>query len=288
MNRLLLASAVLAAIGAAGGAHAQVVLDDPPNLHVGNDPTGGLGLDPNPLPNPKSFYIANVSGGSGNAVLNPPGVFVFFAVPTGPGITPTVPVITGVTEPGITTPIVVQESTPKALFDWTGQNTDILTFMQKGLVKTTAPTETFLQLLVADLPGFTSADASLFLNAKGVDNSIHFASMTGFDEMTTGGLKTPFASGAITGFELYGFDIEAPLSQTDLHFTGSFGEGTFVVPFGFGTKNFETTQWTNVGAFTDAVTSGVPEPRTWVSLALGFALLGGIGLRRKQRVAAFA
>jgi hypothetical protein len=122
-----------------------------------------------------------------------------------------------------------------------------------------------------------------------VDNSIQFASMTGADEATSPAwLKTPFAVGSITGFELYGFDIEAPLGHTDINITGDFSEGTFVVPFGFGAKNFETTQWTNTGLFTDALTSGVPEPRTWVSMALGFALLGGIGLRRKQRVAAFA
>ena len=95
-------------------------------------------------------------------------------------------------------------------------------------------------------------------------------------------LQTPFAAGSITGFELYGFDIEAPLGQTDLSFTGTFGEGTFVVPIGFGSQNFETTQWTNVGVFVDAQ-AAVPEPRTWVMMLAGFGLLGFAAMRKGNR-----
>jgi hypothetical protein len=36
------------------------------------------------------------------------------------------------------------------------------------------------------------------------------------------------------------------------------------------------------------MTSGVPEPKTWAMLAIGFAFLGFAGLRRKSRLSRFA
>jgi hypothetical protein len=52
--------------------------------------------------------------------------------------------------------------------------------------------------------------------------------------------------------------------------------------------NWVSTAQSSALVIDAASVGGVPEPKTWVEMALGFALLGGIGLRRKQRIAAFA
>ena len=80
--------------------------------------------------------------------------------------------------------------------------------------------------------------------------------------------------------------------------TGAISSGTSSATFAPGTTSLSVIDKLTVGhggsntvgvtnAFVQTSVVPVPEPATWALTGLGFALLGGFGLRRRQGVAAF-
>jgi hypothetical protein len=132
-------------------------------------------------------------------------------------------------------------------------------------------------------------DAYTQLGCTKCDNSVSYVNMTG--TLTTLGLTVP------SKFEIFETVVNSGLPGGGfLDVTGSFAQGTFIIPFAENVAGDKVTlfdtSYTNTG-FIDATpggprTGGVPEPRTWVMMLAGFGLLGFAAMRKGKREARLA
>lgn len=142
-----------------------------------------------------------------------------------------------------------------------------------------------------DAPYVYATGAPAAITAVGYTNSFAGATTTtlfGIDYVnnTLARINSP-NGGMITTIGALGFDVGADASF-DIT-TG--GEAFLSSGFGFYSVNLTTGAATLVsqtaGLRTIAVGPGVPEPATWLTMILGFGLLGGV-LRRRRAIIAFA
>ena len=140
-----------------------------------------------------------------------------------------------------------------------------------------------------DTPYVYANGATAAISAVGYTNSFAGATTTtlyGIDYInnTLALIGSP-NGGTITTIGALGFDVGA-----DASFDITVGGEAFLSSgFGFYSVNLTTGAATLVGQTAGlrniAVGSGVPEPATWLSMILGFGLLGGLIRRRERRTA---
>jgi hypothetical protein len=276
-SRLATAAALALFAIASTSARAQVL--DPTTLHVYPNASGCTQCDPNIIPG-NQFSIAHTSQSANDDIISPPGVFVFIGVPNGSGV----PTLGSASDPSgvmFDGGANVPTANVTSIFDitnWMPSNTN--DSVLGDLLQTSAITTK----LETDFTNFTSAMGTAFDGAS-LDNSLHFASLTGADATL---ISPPILS--VTNYEIYGFEVQEPLNSGQiLDFVGSFPNGSFVVPVGF-TQGFPpngeavTTSFTNVGIVsTQNRVTPAPEPSTWVLFLTGFGVLAYVASRRRAR-----
>jgi hypothetical protein len=123
-------------------------------------------------------------------------------------------------------------------------------------------------------------DLYSFLGCAACDNSINMTNVDAVD-------------GAGATFNVFNLVVnETFAGNTDFETVdGLFPKGTIIAPLasdvGDNKTTFYDTAWTNAGFVNAAAVGGVPEPKTWAMMALGFGLMGLLGYKRRHNRLAF-
>lgn len=258
MNRLLLAAAILLAVGASSARAQSCTTDasgnvfcDPTSFHVTDSIASGH--DPVFLNEGTTFNVDDIDN-STNLTIDKP-LKIYFAVPN---------------EPGEGTPTVSK-------FDFDGE-----AFTTNSTALTAVGTW--------DPAGTAKADHDLysFVGCTKCDGSIGLGSEEGLED-------TLFKLSANTDvtFTVYSFTIQQDFTgNTDFETVdGAFPLGTIIAPLsedvvtknGKTTTTFYDTSWTNAGFENGTLRSiSTPEPSTWVMFITGFTLLGSVGFAKRR------